>query len=153
MDRPNERTLPETIEFNTVAAAAAGDRSAFRSIYEVTSDRVFRLMVRMVGQQDTDDLTQQTFVQAFAKIGQFGGEAKQSPARLRPLSGRIWGKRPSLLVRWIAGMAWRAVRAVCRWPVALCTTRQAILSPVGLAEADSMAIHPAMCSGTSSPPG
>ena len=42
-----------------------------RDVYEATSDRVFRLMVRMVGQQDADDLTQQTFVRAFTKLDQF----------------------------------------------------------------------------------
>jgi len=76
MDRTLERNLPETIETDTVAAAAAGDRSALRQVYEITSDRVFRLMVRMVGVQDADDLTQQTFVQAFTKISQFSGDSK-----------------------------------------------------------------------------
>jgi RNA polymerase sigma-70 factor (ECF subfamily) len=72
----NERNSPATIETDTVAAAVAGDRSALRQIYEASSDRVFRLMVRIVGQQDADDLTQQTFVQAFTKISQFNGDAK-----------------------------------------------------------------------------
>jgi RNA polymerase sigma-70 factor (ECF subfamily) len=30
----------------------------------------------MVGQQDADDLTQQTFVQAFTKVSQFNGDSK-----------------------------------------------------------------------------
>ena len=47
-----------------------------REIYEATSDRVYRLMVRLVGHQDAADLTQQTFVQAFAKIAQFSGKSK-----------------------------------------------------------------------------
>jgi RNA polymerase sigma-70 factor (ECF subfamily) len=76
MAPPNERNSPATIETDTVAAAVAGDRSALRQIYEATSDRVFGLMVRIVGQQDADDLTQQTFVQAFTKISHFNGDAK-----------------------------------------------------------------------------
>jgi RNA polymerase sigma-70 factor (ECF subfamily) len=76
MGQPDERKSTETIASETVAAAVSGDRSALRSIYEATSDRVFRLMVRMVGQQDADDLTQQTFVRAFTKLDQFGGESK-----------------------------------------------------------------------------
>ena len=76
MGKPDERKSTETIASGTVAAAVSGDRSALRSIYEATSDRVFRLMVRMVGQQDADDLTQQTFVRAFTKLDQFSGESK-----------------------------------------------------------------------------
>jgi RNA polymerase sigma-70 factor (ECF subfamily) len=76
MDGTPERNFPETIEADTVAAAAAGDQSALRQVYEITSDRVFGLMIRMVGVQDADDLTQQTFVQAFAKMSQFGGDSK-----------------------------------------------------------------------------
>jgi|TARA_R110002072_G_scaffold101123_2_gene222802 RNA polymerase sigma-70 factor (ECF subfamily) len=60
----------------TVQQAASGNRFAMRDVYEATSDRVFRLMVRMVGQQDADDLTQQTFVRAFTKLDQFSGESK-----------------------------------------------------------------------------
>lgn len=76
MELPNDCSANEPLDDATVRAAAAGDRSALRTIYEVTSDRVFRLMVRMVGQQDADDLTQQTFVRAFTKLGQFSGDSK-----------------------------------------------------------------------------
>lgn len=76
MELPNDCNANESVDDATVRAAAAGDRSALRTIYEVTSDRVFRLMVRMVGQQDADDLTQQTFVRAFTKLGQFSSESK-----------------------------------------------------------------------------
>ncbi len=76
MEHPNERSANEPINDATVRAAAAGDRSALRTIYEVTSDRVFRLMVRMVGEQDADDLTQQIFVRVFMKVSQFSGDSK-----------------------------------------------------------------------------
>lgn len=68
MELPNDCNAIEPVDDATVRAASAGDRSALRTIYEATSDRVFRLMVRMVGQQEADDLTQQTFVQAFTKM-------------------------------------------------------------------------------------
>ncbi|WP_231746155.1 RNA polymerase sigma factor [Rosistilla oblonga] len=76
MQHRNERSEDEPIDGETVNAGAAGDRAALRSIYETTSDRVFRLMVRMVGPQDADDLTQQTFVRAFTRLAQFSGQSK-----------------------------------------------------------------------------
>ncbi|WP_145354953.1 RNA polymerase sigma factor [Roseimaritima multifibrata] len=66
----------DLIDDPTVLAGAVGDRRALREIYEATSDRVFGLMVRMVGIQDAEDLTQHVFVHAFSKLHQFSGEAK-----------------------------------------------------------------------------
>ncbi|MDV6030684.1 MAG: RNA polymerase sigma factor [Phycisphaera sp. RhM] len=76
MEHRSESNHKEPIDDATVKAGAGGDRAALRQIYEATADRVFRLMVRMVGQQDADDLTQQTFVRAFTKLKQFSGESK-----------------------------------------------------------------------------
>lgn len=76
MEPSHENPAHDSIDDPTVQAAAAGDRRALREIYEATTDRVFRLMVRMVGVQDADDLTQQTFVRAFSKLSQFSGESK-----------------------------------------------------------------------------
>ncbi len=59
-----------------VSACLAGDRDAMQQIYEHCSDRVYALMVRIVGQQDADDLTQQVFLQMFRKLDQFGGGSK-----------------------------------------------------------------------------
>jgi RNA polymerase sigma-70 factor (ECF subfamily) len=71
-DNPAQNSIDEPM----VQAASVGDRRALLDIYEATSDRVFRLMVRMVGVQDADDLTQQTFVRAFTKLDQFSGDSK-----------------------------------------------------------------------------
>ena len=76
MELSHDNPDHDSIDDPTVQAAAAGDRRALRDIYEATSDRVFRLMVRMVGVQDADDLTQQTFVRAFTKLDQFSGDSK-----------------------------------------------------------------------------
>ncbi|TWU39870.1 ECF RNA polymerase sigma factor SigE [Novipirellula aureliae] len=76
MEPPRAKSASHYLSQQDVQSAAAGDRTAQRLIYEATSDRVFRLMVRMVGQQDADDLTQQTFVRAFTKLDQFNGESK-----------------------------------------------------------------------------
>lgn len=59
-----------------VSACLAGDRDAMQQIYEHCSDRVYALMVRIVGRQDADDLTQQVFLQLFRKLSQFGGGSK-----------------------------------------------------------------------------
>lgn len=54
----------------------SGDRSAMRHVYEHCSQGVYILMVRMVGRQDADDLTQQVFLQMFRKLDQFKGQSK-----------------------------------------------------------------------------
>ena len=59
-----------------VIGCQRGDRDAQRQLYESTHQIVYRLMVRMVGRQDADDLTQQVFLQVFRKITQFSGLAR-----------------------------------------------------------------------------
>lgn len=71
-DNPAQNSIDEPM----VQAASVGDRRALLDIYEATSDRVFRLMVRMVGVQDADDLTQQVYMRAFSKLSQFSGDSK-----------------------------------------------------------------------------
>lgn len=59
MEPSHENPGHDSVDDPTLQAAAAGDRRALRDIYDATSDRVYRLMVRMVGRQDADDPTQQ----------------------------------------------------------------------------------------------
>ena len=59
-----------------VALCVAGDQAAMQAIYEHCKSSVYGLMVRMVGTQDADDLTQQAFLQMFRKLGQFSGQSK-----------------------------------------------------------------------------
>jgi len=59
-----------------VTLCQRGDRDAQRQLYKSTHQKVYRLMVRMVGRQDADDLTQQVFLQVFRKIDQFAGRSK-----------------------------------------------------------------------------
>jgi len=54
----------------------AGDRCAMQQLYEQCSDDVYGLMIRMVGRQDADDLTQQVFLTMFRKLHQFNGQSK-----------------------------------------------------------------------------
>lgn len=60
----------------TVVACQQGDRFAQRRPCEHCSQRVYRLIVRMVGEQDAADVTQQAFLQAFRNIGRVNGSAK-----------------------------------------------------------------------------
>lgn len=59
-----------------VRACIAGDRDAMGRLYQRCGDQIYALMLRMVGHQDVDDLTQQVFLHAFGKLDQFQGEAK-----------------------------------------------------------------------------
>lgn len=54
----------------------AGDTVAERALYDRHVDRVYRLAFRMAGDGDlAQEFTQDTFVRAFDKIGEFRGEA------------------------------------------------------------------------------
>ena len=52
------------------------DREAQRELYELHRQKVFGLMVRMVGYDDAADLTQQVFLKIYETIGQFAGRAR-----------------------------------------------------------------------------
>ncbi len=63
-------------ESDLIRAILAGDRTAERQFYDRHVDRVYALVLRMSGQTDlAQDWTQETFVRAFARIGQFRGDA------------------------------------------------------------------------------
>lgn len=62
-----------------IGRVLAGDTGAERELYDAHVDRVFRLVYRMVGDLDrAQDYTQETFIRAFARLGQFRGEAALS---------------------------------------------------------------------------
>jgi RNA polymerase sigma-70 factor (ECF subfamily) len=59
-----------------VQAAAAGDPGAQRTLYDRHVDRVYRLAYRMTGDGDmAADVTQDTFIRAFERLGEFRQEA------------------------------------------------------------------------------
>jgi len=59
-----------------VILAAAGDARAFERLYRAHADRVFSLCARMTGDRVTaEELTQDVFVRAWEKLGQFRGES------------------------------------------------------------------------------
>jgi RNA polymerase sigma-70 factor (ECF subfamily) len=59
-----------------VARCLAGDRAAERALYDAHVDRVFRLAYRLAGDSDlAQDFTQETFIRAFDRLGQYRGDA------------------------------------------------------------------------------
>ncbi len=62
-----------------IARVLAGDPTAERALYDAHVDRVFRLAYRFAGDRDrAQDYTQETFIRAFAKLGDFRGESALS---------------------------------------------------------------------------
>ena len=59
-----------------VRRAQAGDRSAFRRLYEDHVGRVYAVCLRLTGDpEEAMDRTQDAFVQAWSQLGSFRGEA------------------------------------------------------------------------------
>ena len=83
---PKEPTAPAPIataeadeSASLVARARAGDRAAFRKLFERHRNDVSRLAYRMVGpRSDLEDLVQEVFVQVHKSLRDFRGEARFS---------------------------------------------------------------------------
>ena len=62
-----------------IARVVAGDRLAARELYDAHAARVFRLAYRLTGDGElAQELTQETFIRAFAQLGRFRGESALS---------------------------------------------------------------------------
>lgn len=67
---------PSVTEEHLVAKVRAGDREAQRELYALTSDRIYRLLLRMTGRpEDAFDLAQDTYVKVFSSIHRFKGDS------------------------------------------------------------------------------
>jgi RNA polymerase sigma-70 factor (ECF subfamily) len=55
--------------------AAAGDTDAFERLYRRHSAHIHALCRRMIGEGEADDVTQEIFVRAWRKLGQFRGDS------------------------------------------------------------------------------
>lgn len=77
-DSPGDAAIgtDQTSTRRMVEACVAGDQQAMRELYERCSQRVYAQMVRMVGMQDADDVTQQVFIHLFRKLDKFDGRSK-----------------------------------------------------------------------------
>ena len=66
-------------ERQLVEGCRRGDREAQRTLYVQTSPQIYNLIFRMTGhREDAFDLTQETYIRAFAKVGQFDGRSSLS---------------------------------------------------------------------------
>ncbi len=67
------------IERELVEGCRRQDRSAQRQLYDLTSEKIYRLMLRMTrNTDDAFDLTQDTYVRAFTQIDQFDGRSSMA---------------------------------------------------------------------------
>ena len=63
-------------DFKLARACAAGDATAFETLYQRHNRRVYSICLRMLGNpNDADDVTQDVFVQLFRKIDSFRGDS------------------------------------------------------------------------------
>lgn len=68
--------MPTPSLTDDVALAARGDRRAFERLYRAHVDKIFTLCARMVGDRArAEELTQDVFVRAWEKLGQFRGDS------------------------------------------------------------------------------
>lgn len=65
----------QSIDITTIHACQKGDREAFQRIYEVYSQRVYRLVYRYTHDpEESLDLTQEIFLRIYTQIADFRGE-------------------------------------------------------------------------------
>lgn len=78
----NKATSQRTGDFDEaelIARAQSGDPAAFETLYKAHSKHVYSVCLRMLrNSAESEDLTQQVFLQLFRKIGAFRGEASLS---------------------------------------------------------------------------
>ena len=69
--------VTEVSEAEAIRLAQAGEERGFEQLYRQHSQRVYALCLRMVkgNAADAEDLTQESFLQLFRKIGTFRGES------------------------------------------------------------------------------
>ncbi|MCB0352416.1 MAG: sigma-70 family RNA polymerase sigma factor [Bdellovibrionales bacterium] len=75
----SEKTVPDqaqTEEQVAILAVQNGKSDAFRELVVLHQDRVFSVVMRMVGRRDlAEELTQETFLRAYRSIRSFRGES------------------------------------------------------------------------------
>ncbi len=75
--RPYEWRTMEDEDF--IQRCREGDRQAHAELYRCTSEKIYRLLLRMTrNPDDAFDLTQQTYVQALRNFGRFDGRSALS---------------------------------------------------------------------------
>jgi RNA polymerase sigma-70 factor (ECF subfamily) len=77
------RPLAQPTDETLVKRTLAGDLSAYEVLVQRHRAVVQRVAARIVGAADSDDVTQDTFLRAFHRLGQFRGESPFLPWLLR----------------------------------------------------------------------
>lgn len=67
------RALPQDSDDQLVGLALAGDLRAFERLVERHRDTVYRVAARVAGEDDADDVTQETFLRAYHRLGRYRG--------------------------------------------------------------------------------
>jgi RNA polymerase sigma factor (sigma-70 family) len=77
---PGTEHLPQVLGDDAlVLAAQAGDEGAFRELWIRHSQMIFRVLMRVTrNREDSEDALQETFLKAFAHLGNFEARAKFS---------------------------------------------------------------------------
>src|SRR5450432_2604430 len=73
-----DRPSPLPLEDPLLAKAITGDAVAFRALYGRHRNDVARLVYRMLGARDLDDVVQEVFVQVHRSLRDFRGQSKFS---------------------------------------------------------------------------
>ncbi|HEX7663331.1 MAG TPA: RNA polymerase sigma factor [Polyangiaceae bacterium] len=73
-----DRPSPLPLEDPLLAKAVAGESAAFRALYARHRHDVARLVYRMIGQSDLEDVVQEVFVQVHRSLRDFRGQSKFS---------------------------------------------------------------------------
>lgn len=68
--------LQDDVLVRLLAEVRYGSREAQQRLYEYFHRRVYRLLIRMVGRDDAEDLLQQVFLQVFRTLNQFQGQSR-----------------------------------------------------------------------------
>jgi RNA polymerase sigma-70 factor (ECF subfamily) len=68
--------MSESANTISLEALITGDREAFAELVEITSAQIYRMMVRILGdQQDAEDVLQETYIKAFRALPDFEGRS------------------------------------------------------------------------------
>jgi RNA polymerase sigma-70 factor (ECF subfamily) len=74
-----ELTIVDVTEREAITSAQRGDAGAFEYLYKAHCRHVYSVCLRMIkNPAEAEDLTQQTFLQVFRKIGTFRGQSEFS---------------------------------------------------------------------------
>jgi RNA polymerase sigma-70 factor (ECF subfamily) len=66
---------PPSVTGELIQSVVAGDRKAMQTLYESYSPRLHRVILRVVGANDADDVLHEAFIKVFRKLETFQGES------------------------------------------------------------------------------